>query len=425
MSKQDEKNPAMLEGPAGPGDGSPTPAEGNGQEMDAATVSVSNALRTSFLALKIVLVGLVALYLFSGYFSVPPGSKAVVVQLGKIQGREADPVLSPGPHWAWPWPISQVITENIEKPRTLVLTSFWFYIDPPLRGLTLDEMLKRARPPETMTPGMDGYLLTGEQEIVHLQLTIKYRVEDLVAFVTHVNDTEALVRTAAEWACAQTVAHMQTDAVVRGDRDTLKGEVKRLMQQRLEQEVGAALTVVDIIVDEPCVPLQVRPNYLAVVQAENEKLKLVSAARTQATQVLNEMAGPAHQQLKQAIQDYDLARATGQASQADDHMRKIIGLIDTAGGTVASTISEAQADASRRELSVRAEVNRFRDLYGKYQANPSLFINQQWSEVKADIMDSPELEVVYLPFAGKEIRMTLDHNPQFLKAREARQYGKQ
>ena len=40
-------------------------------------------------------------------------------------------------------------------------------------------------------------------------------------------------------------------------------------------------------------------------------------------------------------------------------------------------------------------------------------------------MDSPELEVIYLPFASKEIRMTLDHNPQFLKAREARKYAGQ
>ncbi len=423
MSKQDDRNPTLLQGPPDPGDGSPAEPT---HEMDAATLSVSNALRTSFLALKFVLCGLVVVYLASGYFTLPPGSKAVVVQFGQIHGldSQAGPVLQPGPHWMWPWPISDKIAVDVEKPRSLVLTSFWFYIDAPLRGLPLDEMLKRARPPETMTPGLDGYLLTGEQEIVHLQLTIKYRVEDLVAFVTNVDDAEDLVRTAAEWACAQTVARMQTDAIVRGDRDALKGDVKRLMQQRLEEEVGPALTVVDIVVDEPTVPLQVRPNYLAVVQAETEKLKVVSAARTKATQVLNEMAGPSYQQLKQAIQDYDLARATGQTPEADTHMGKIIGLIDAAGGTVASTIGGAMADASRRDLSVRAEVNRFRDLYGKYQANPSIFIAQQWAEVKADIMDSPELEVVYLPFAGKEIRMTLDHNPQFLKAREARKYGK-
>ena len=233
----------------------------DGYEMDAATQSVSNALRTSFLALKVVLLLLVVLYLCTGYFSVPPGSRAVVVQFGRIQGLDspAGAVLQPGPHWMWPWPISDKIIKNMEKPNSLALTSFWFYLDPRLRGLTIDEILKKAAPPEAMTPGVDGYLLTGEQEIVHLQLAIKYRIEDLVAYVTRVGDEQKLVRIAAEWACTQTVGRMRTDTVVRGEDDTIKGDLKRLMQKKLEDQVGPALSIVDIIVDERTVPLQVRP----------------------------------------------------------------------------------------------------------------------------------------------------------------------
>ena len=40
-------------------------------------------------------------------------------------------------------------------------------------------------------------------------------------------------------------------------------------------------------------------------------------------------------------------------------------------------------------------------------------------------MDSPKLEVIYLPMGSKEIRMTLDHNPEFLKAKEREKYQKQ
>jgi regulator of protease activity HflC (stomatin/prohibitin superfamily) len=427
MSKQDDRNNTFLETPDTQGSGSP----GDGYEMDAATRSVSNALRTSFLALKVVLLLLVVFYLGSGYFSVPPGSRAVVVQFGKIQGLDnpAGAVLQPGPHWMWPWPISDKIIKDMEKPNSLTLTSFWFALDDPrLVGLTIDEILKKAAPPEYMNPdktGRLGYLLTGEQEIIHLQLAIKYRVDDLVAYVTRVADEQKLVRTSAEWACTQTVGRMRTDTVVRGEDDTLKGNLKRLMQQKLESQVGPALSVVDIIVDQRTVPLQVYPQYLAVVQAENEKLKVVSAARTKATQVLNEMAGPANEQLKQTIQAYGLARAKGETAAADEQMRQILALLDTVGGKVASTIGQAMADRSRQELSVRAEVQRFRHLYGEYQANPGIFIAQLWAEAKADIMDSPELEVIYLPFASKEIRMTLDHNPQFLKAREARKYAGQ
>jgi len=432
MSDRQDRTEAPFQTPGAEGTGAPA---GGGDELDIAGQSVASALRTSFLALKLVLLGLVVIYLGSGYFALPPGYQAVVVQFGQIRGldSQAGPVLQPGPHWTWPWPISRPIPVDMEKPRSLGLTSFWFYVDAPLRGLTLDEMLKRAHPPDTMTPGLDGYLLSGEQEIVHLRLVVKYRVDNLVDFVTHVDAEPApqasdsgdqLVSQIADWACTRTVAGMRTDAIIRGEVDTFKESVKRLMQERLD-EVHSGLSVVDIIVEDRTVPLQVRPLYLQVVQAENEKLKVVSAARTRATQDLNEMAGPAHEELRQAIQAYELARATGQDVAAAEQMKLILSLIDTAGGTVASTIGQAMAESSRTELAVRAEVRRFQDLYDKYLANPSIFIAQLWAEVKADILDSPNVEVIYLPSDSKEIRLLLDRNPQFLRKQEMDKYQQQ
>jgi regulator of protease activity HflC (stomatin/prohibitin superfamily) len=284
-----------------------------------------------------------------------------------------------------------------------------------------------------LTPGLDGYLLSGEQEIVHVQLAIKYRIDNLVDFVTHIDAEpgrvtseigERLVNRIADWACTRTVANRRTDAMVRGEVDTFRESVRRLMQERLD-EVRSGVSVVDIIVEDRTVPLQVRPLYLQVVQAENEKLKVVSAARTRATQVLNEMAGPAHEQFRLAMQAYELARATGQEAAATDQMKQILAQIDTAGGTVASTIGQAMAESSRTELAVRAEVRRFRDLYDKYLANPSIFIAQLWADVKSDILNSPKLEVIYLPPNSKEIRLMLDHNPQFLKKQEVDKYQQQ
>ncbi len=74
-------------------DGQPSP-DGNGQPdqpVDEASASVAAALRTSFLALKIVLVALVVIYLGSGYFqSAARAIKSVVVQFGQIQGQGTD-----------------------------------------------------------------------------------------------------------------------------------------------------------------------------------------------------------------------------------------------------------------------------------------------------------------------------------------------
>ncbi len=64
-------------------------------------------------------------------------------------------------------------------------------------------------------------------------------------------------------------------------------------------------------------------------------------------------------------------------------------------------------------------------VHDKYLANPSIFIAQLWADAKADIMNSPNLEVIYLPSNSKEIRLMLDHNPQFLKKQEVDKYQQQ
>ncbi len=421
MSKIDEMNDRSPGAAPVSGNGAGGGPDEPGQDL--ASQSISSALRTSFLALKIVLILLVVFYLGSGYFTVAPGQRAVVIQFGQIRGMdsEAGPVLEPGAHWMWPWPVSENVIESTEKSRTQRV-AFWFYLPPGYENRSIEELKKNA--PEALVPGRDNYLLSGQQEIVHLICAVRYRISNLVDYVNNVTDEPGLIQTVGEWASSQTVATMTTDAIVRGEGDRLRESVRRLMQQRLD-EVRTGLEVVDIILERREVPLQVHNAYLHVVQAENEKLKLVSSARSRATQVLNNAAGPAYDPLKEAIQAYELARATGETAAAQQQMETILSLIDNAGGEVSFAIGQAMAERSRQELTVRAEVNRFQSLYEKYKQNPEVFLAQLWSDTKQEIMDSPDIEVIYLPYASKELRLKLDHNPQFLKNRERRQYTDQ
>lgn len=425
---------------------SPLPPEGNDRNeppLDEASLSISNALQTSFLALKFVLLGLVVIYLGSGYFTLQAGQKAVVVQFGQIQGTGSaeGPVLAEGAHWSWPWPVSEKIVEDTEKTRTLSLDSFWFFLDPQLRGLTIDQILAKASPPEKLHPGIDGYLLTGEQEIVHLKCEVRYKIDDMVKYVTNVNDDPRevsrpmeppliipghiyLLQTIAEWAASQTVAQMPTDEVVRGDDGLLRGQMKMLMQRRLD-ELDSGLGIIDVLINWRSVPLQVRPGYLAVVQAENKKAEAIANARRDATQKLNEAAGPTHEQLGIAMREYETARTLGNSEQADVRMREIMQLLERAGGRVAHAVESAKAEASRRNQQIQAEVNRFRKAYPQYIRNPAVFMAQYWADTKQQILASPMVERIYLPRGSKEIRLNLGHNPNFSKQLEIDRYNEQ
>lgn len=438
MSNEESKDgllpEAGVDGPGPLGNGN-----GQGEPVDAASQSVARALRTSFLALKVLLLVLVVVYLCNGWFTLPPGSKAVVIQFGQIRGlaSEAGPVLDAGVHWHWPWPIAERIIEDTERVRPLKVDSFWFFVDPQIRHFTIDKLAEGA--PDKLTPGLDGYLLTAEQEIVHLECTVRYKIDDLVKYVRHVNPAlrevkvpgenrvvpmpgdAFLVRQITEWACTQTIAAMRTDEVVRGDDAKLRDAVRRLVQQRLD-ELDSGLQMVDIILDKREVPLQVRRNYQMVVQSELERQKLINEARARATQQLSSLAGPAHKKLREAIENYELARTLGKQDEAAVRMQEILALLEDerTGGRVASAIGDARGEGSRREKQVQAEIGRFTELYPVYQQDPALFLASQWAEAKQEILSNPEVELMYLPHAGKEIRLNLGHNPGFLRDREIR-----
>ena len=79
--------------------------------LDTAGKSLSDALHLSFTILKVIMVVLVILFLTSGIFRVQEDENALVLQFGKIRGNVSENrVPKPGLHWAWPEPISEIIT---------------------------------------------------------------------------------------------------------------------------------------------------------------------------------------------------------------------------------------------------------------------------------------------------------------------------
>src|ERR1700677_5100645 len=80
----------------------PPPAE------DAGSQALADALRSSFFIVKIIMVVLVLAFLGSGFFTVGPQEKAILVRLGKPVGEGEQALYSPGFHWAFPPPIDAV-----------------------------------------------------------------------------------------------------------------------------------------------------------------------------------------------------------------------------------------------------------------------------------------------------------------------------
>ena len=95
-------------------------------ELDAAGKSLSEALRLSFIILKVIMIVLVIAFLASGFKTVGSDEQALVLRFGKIRGIGEERLLGPGPHWILPYPIDEIVKIPVEKTIPLPVDSFCF-----------------------------------------------------------------------------------------------------------------------------------------------------------------------------------------------------------------------------------------------------------------------------------------------------------
>ena len=99
-----------------PDHGPANPARLEGAE-DSGVQALSDALRSSFAIVKVIMVGLLVLFLFSGFFVVGPQEKALVLRFGIPVGGGDGQLLGPGPHWAFPPPIDSTGIVNFVRAK--------------------------------------------------------------------------------------------------------------------------------------------------------------------------------------------------------------------------------------------------------------------------------------------------------------------
>src|SRR2546427_10885003 len=82
---------------------------------DAGSQALAEALRRSFSLIRFVMIGLVIVFLGSGFFTVEQKEKAIILRLGKPVGEGEKALLGAGLHWSFPYPIDEVIKVPITE----------------------------------------------------------------------------------------------------------------------------------------------------------------------------------------------------------------------------------------------------------------------------------------------------------------------
>jgi membrane protease subunit HflK len=171
--------PAAPEPPAQTPPAPPHGKEPHSAVEDAGAQALSDALRSSFSIVRFLMVVLVTAFVLSGLFTVAPNQVAILLRFGRPVGVGQDQLLEPGLHWKFPYPIDEVVYVPVGETRTIISSAGWY-------AMTPAEELAGGKDPATafplLSPGVDGYTLTGDGNIVHVRATVNYRITDPLQF---------------------------------------------------------------------------------------------------------------------------------------------------------------------------------------------------------------------------------------------------
>jgi modulator of FtsH protease HflK len=215
----------------------PTRPGASETQIDSGSQALSEALRSSFAIVKLVMVILMVLFLGSGIFIVGPQERAIVLRLGRPVGQGQDALLGPGLHFSLPYPIDDYRKVSISGIQKVTSTAGWYATTPEME-LAGTEPFAGA----TLNPAIDGYVLTADENIVHSRATLNYRISDPIRFVFNFVNASNAIQNALDDALIFAASHYHVDDILTRDIIGFREAVLKRVTELVEtQNLGVSV----------------------------------------------------------------------------------------------------------------------------------------------------------------------------------------
>jgi membrane protease subunit HflK len=214
-----------------------------------------------------------------GFYQIDAKEKALVLRLGKFHEIVGD-----GLHW-----------------------------NPPLIDLITRVRVTEERQYETR-----GQMLTQDENIVELPLTVHYNIKSVKDFVLNVKAPENSLRHATDSALRHVVGSSGLDEVVSTGREQLSIDVQERLQTYLDS-YGTGIKVVKVNILEAKPPSAVKAAYDDVIKAREDRERVINEAQAYANGIVPEARGRAKRVIEEAkgYQARVVADAEGETERFD------------------------------------------------------------------------------------------------------------
>ena len=404
----------------------PSPEKTAGDELDAAGRTLSEALRVSFIILKVIMIVLVIAFLASGFRTVGSDEQALVLRFGKIRGVGEERILGPGLHWVFPYPIDEIVKIPVKKKVNLAIDSFWYF-------QTRRELLgeKTTRLPATLDPILDGYCITRSEKqsmatagsdgsdynIVHCKWQLTYQINDPERFFRNVyvedvkpgqiyfdvitGSVTPLLEDLIEDAVVTAMVNYSIDEVMFERVARVTEHVKNLLQDNLNK-IDSGIKVVSVDLTKSIPPRQVHGAFLASLKASQDRQKAISEAKTYAERTLSEAAGAVADELFKVLKGKTV-------SEEEEKF-----LWDHLAGAAREKIAQAQAYRTKVVENTKADAEYLQELLPEYRKHPKLLLQEIYFDAIEEVLTNADEKFIIQPtkgIKGHEIRVLINRDP--------------
>ena len=360
----DEKQTPAVESPVekAPAPSETPPPAGVEVMDDARTRALTEALQSSFKVIRVIMVILAVAFLGSGITTVENNKQALHLQFGEYKET-----LSPGLHWAWPYPIDEIVQIPVNENRTITSDVGW---------RTEDEETPQAS--TQFNPTYDGYTLTGDGNVLHVKAEMNFSLDEtkgdaIKAYELGFSDITGFLESVLDNAVYH--ASAGRSAI---DAYTKQSDLRNAIERRVKKTISGIDSDLRIKINsltlDVTVPLDVKSAFDAFLVVQQESLTKVKKAKDDATSTM--------------------ANALGQAK-----------VIEGGGRTAANILL----------TSVQAEAEAFSEQLPYYEENHGLFERRLIAETMKRVLTNA-VDVFYL--SGRTPRIWLNRTPEKRKLKE-------
>ncbi len=239
-----------------------------------------------------VAAGIALLWLASGFYQIQPNEEGVVLRFGAYNRST-----TPGLHYHLPYPLEYVYKVNLTQERSI--------------NLGVQE--SRNLSANTFT---ESHMLTGDENIVDINLTIVWRVENAKDYVFNMQNPDQTVRVAAQSVLREIVGQSKMMPIISGDRGKVEDETKEELQKVLN-EFGAGIKIVRVKLQKADPPKQVVDAFNEVQRAKADMERFKNEAEAYRNEILPKSRGEAAQRLQnaEAYKQAVVSKAKGDAER--------------------------------------------------------------------------------------------------------------